>query len=157
MSCELLTPFTQALRRSAIKGESLLTGRWAAIDANGQAVAPGAGSKRGLNLVLEGTHIHTGSNLDFGSAAAMNSTKNEELPSVKAVGAVALAYGVFRYKVGPEGCDPAQSYTVGDLLDVDAYGRLIPASDDGDEVGRVEAVATDANGVTELVVHTLVG
>lgn len=154
---ELLSIFTGVDRRSTTVADGvthLLSGRWAVIDANGQAKYPGAGDKLGMYLVLEGTHRHIGDNTEFG-AAPHNSTNAVELPSVKAAGAVALAYGVFRYRVGPEGCNPAETFNVEDMVTVDAYGRVIPSAVAGDEVARVEAVSTDANGVTELVLRTL--
>lgn len=153
---ELLTPFTQVHRKSAIKSAGntqLLSGRWATLDAAGEAALPGAGAKQGLYLVLEGSHQHIGDNTEFG-AAPHDSTNAVELPSVKAAGAVGLAYGVFRYRVGPEGCDPTQTFNVDDLVAVDNHGRIIPVGG-GVAIARVEAVTTDANGVTELVLRTL--
>ena len=154
---ELITPFTQVHRKSAIKSAGqaqLLSGRWAALDASGEAAYPGAGAKQGLYLVIEGSHIHIGSNTEFGGSTPFASTNAESLPSVAAAGAVGLAYGVFRYRVGPEGCNPAATYTVGSLVEVDADGRVIPLAA-GVAIARVEAVSTNANGVTELVLRTL--
>src|SRR4051812_48176072 len=134
MSVTLLSPFTQVFRRSAPKGTGdLLTGRWALVDASGQAVVPGGdAAKPGKYLILEGNVGHKGTNLEFDSSTKA-STNSFSLPSVNAQGEVALAYGVFRYKVGPEAFDNVDvvnngaNYAVGKLLTDDAYGRLVPA------------------------------
>lgn len=154
MSVRLVTPFTHVDRRSAPKGTpDLLTGRWAILDSSGDAVVPGA-VRKGLYLTLEGNRIHIGTNLEFGSSP-FDSTNSELLPAVVASNAVALAYGVFIYEVGPEGCDPLHSFTVGDLVATDNFGRIVAASG-GNELGKVEAVTTDGDGhVTLLRVRTL--
>lgn len=160
MSVQLLSPFTQVFRRSAPKGSGdLLTGRWAIVDASGQAVVPGGGQagKPGAYLVLEGNLGHKGTGADFSTAT---STKSFTLPSVVQSGEIALAYGVFRYEVGPEGFDNSDvlgtpaSYDVGDLLTTDQYGRLVPAAG-GNELVKIEAIAVDANGVTKATLRTL--
>jgi len=157
MAVQLLTPFTQVFRRSAPKDTAdLLTGRWVAIGSTGKAAVPGGGAKVGLNLVIEGNKGHKGTNLEFGNAGTgYASTNYFTLPSVAQSGEVALAYGVFRYQVGPEGCDPTAhaSLAVDALVAVDAYGRIIPVGD-GVAIGKVEAISTDANGVTLLTIRT---
>ena len=153
---ELLTPFSQVLRRSAPKGSAdILTGRWVAVDANGQVVPRGTTEIMGLYLAIEGNLVHTGDNTQFDGSG--NSTKSSELPSVKQSGECALAYGVFRYRVGPEGCVPGSTYTVDGLVTVDAAGRVVPlgGGDKDTAIAKVEAVTTDGNGVTELVLRTL--
>lgn len=155
MSCEIKSILSLVQRRSAPAGATqILTGRLVTLNVNGEAVYPGAGTKRGLYLVLEGTHIHKGTNLEFGTTP-FNSTNAEELPAAKASKQVALAYGIFRYTVGPEGCDPAASLSVGALVEVDAAGRLIAVTTADNAMGKVEAVTTDANGITSLTIRTL--
>ena len=155
MAVKILSHFTATQRRSAPRGTGdLLTGRWAAVDANGQAVVPGAGSKIGLYLVLEGNLIHIGSPTDF-DTSPFPSTNSEQLPANKASNQVALAYGVFRYEVGPEGCNPGASYSVRDLVTSDNFGRLITTTDEELALGSVEAVTTDtSSNVTKLVIRT---
>ncbi|HSW49532.1 MAG TPA: hypothetical protein VLH09_05120 [Bryobacteraceae bacterium] len=156
MSCEIKSVLSLVQRRSAPAGASqILTGRWVTLNGNGEAVYPGAGSKRGLYLVLEGTHIHKGTNLQFAGSGSYDSTNAEELPAVKASKACALAYGCFRFQVGSEGCAPGASLTVGALVDVDAAGRLIASLAATDAMGKVEAITTDANGITSLTIRTL--
>lgn len=157
MAVELLTPFTMVNRRSAPKpaANDVLTGRWIALDTDGTVVAPGTKNVAGLYLCIEGSLGHKGTNLEFGnSGAGYASTKSFEYPSVKQSNECALAYGVFRYKVGPEGCDPAATFAVDDLITIDAYGRVVPATTGDETMGKVEAVATNDNGVTELTVRT---
>lgn len=154
MTTEILSQFSETKRRSVSSGTSdLLTGRWMALDANGQAVVPGGADKEGLYLLLEGDLIHIGSPTDFG-VSPFASTKTEALPTVQAVGAVALAYGIFRYRTGPEGCKPDDTFAVGDAVGVDAFGRIIAGGTVKHAI--VEAVTTDVgNNVTELVLRTL--
>ena len=156
MTTEILSPFSQTSRRSVTSSnKALLTGRWVAIDANGQAAYPGsAGDVNGLNLLLEGDSIHIGDPTEFGGSTPFASTNEEKLPSVQAVGAVALAYGVFRYRTGPEGCDPTATFAIGAAVSVDADGRIVTTG--AVKVAIVEAVTTDAGSkVTELVLRTL--
>jgi len=157
MSCEIKSILSLVQRRSAPAGAAqILTGRWVTLNSTGEAIYPSSGSKRGLYLVLEGTHIHKGTNLEFGSSP-YNSTNAEELPAGKVSKQCALAYGVFRYTVGSEGCAPGASLTVGALVDVDAAGRLIATLTATDAMGKVEAITTDANGITSLTIRTLGG
>ena len=151
MSVEIYSIFALTPRRGAVSGQTeLLTGRWATIDTNGLAVYPGAGVKTGLYLVLEGTHIHLGDGTAFALTTPYDSTNKEALPAVKASGAVGLAFGsAMRATVGVEGLDPAETYTVGLELEVDAAGRLIPVSA-GVAVAKVEAVTTGVGGVTSI-------
>lgn len=155
MGAQLLSQFTNTHRRSAIRGsDELLSGRWAAIDANGQAVLPGAGSKIGLYWLLEGNRQHIGSPTDFGGSP-FPSTNFVELPAVQASNAVALVYGDFRAEVGPEGVDPAAAYNVRDELEVDNFGRLVPLAA-GVTAAVVEAVTTDVGGnVTSLTFRSV--
>jgi hypothetical protein len=156
MSVRLVTPFTQVNRRSVpIGAGALLTGRWATLDANGLAIVPGAVPVIGGYLILEGSLIHVGDETDFSGSAPYASTDSNVLPSVAASGQVALAYGVFVFEVGPEGCDPTHAFSPGDLVTIDAYGRIIAASG-GNQIGKVEAVSTDASAlVTLLRIRTL--
>lgn len=149
MSVRLVTPFTRVDRRSAPIGSGdILTGRWVVLDASGLAVVPGA-VRKGLYLALEGNLIHIGGTADFGSSP-FASTKSEALPAVLASGALALAYGAFIYEVGPEGCDPTHTFTVGDLVTTDNFGRIVAASS-GNEIGKVEAVTTDGGSLVTLL------
>lgn len=149
MSVRLVTPFTRVDRRSVpIGAGDILTGRWVALDANGLAVVPGS-ARKGLYLALEGNLLHVGGTADFGSSP-FASTKSVVLPAVLTSGALALAYGAFVYEVGPEGCDPAHSFTVGDLVATDNFGRLVAASG-GNEIAKVEAVTTDGGALVTLI------
>lgn len=164
MAVELLTPMSQVTRRSApIGGSDILTGRLVAINSSGQVVAPGT-QRVGLYLALEGNKIHVGGNAasDFGATTPFASTNSKTLPSVAPTGAIALAYGVYRYKVGPEGVDPAATYTVGQLVRSDADGRLVAVGAEATGVdvqdvasAVVEGVSTVNSRVSELVVRTL--
>ncbi len=156
MSVELKSIFSEVKRRSVPKNSAgqLLTGRWVTINGSGEAAYPGAGSKAGLYFLLEGSHVHLGTNLEFSGSGNHDSTNAEALPSNAASLAMALAYGQFIAKVGSEGVDPAASLNVGDLVAVDAYGRLI-AVGGGIAVAKVEAITTDANGITSLTFKAL--
>lgn len=149
---ELLSPFTMVQRRSLAQGDdSLLTGRWAMQDNTGRAVVPGAAAKFGLYLILEGELLHTGSNVEFGAGPTFLSTRFERHPTVGAVGECALAYGIFRFRVGPEGFDPLDNYVVGNYVEVDDAGRLVPfAAGAAPRAARIEAVETNAAGFTQL-------
>jgi hypothetical protein len=151
-----VTPFTSVKRRSApIGGSDILTGRWVTINGSGLVVAPGSAAPDALYLALEGSQIHVGSPTDFGSSP-YPSTNFNELPSVVASGQLALAYGQFIYEVGPEGCDPTHTFSVGDLVTSDAYGRLVAAGG-GNQIGVIESVTTDTSAhVTLLRVRTLI-
>jgi hypothetical protein len=148
-------------RRSAPKhaGVDVLTGRWFALNNAAEVILPGSSNKPGLYLAVEGNLGHKGTNLDFGNAGAgYASTVSFIYPSVQQSNECALAYGVFRYEVGPEGCDPADAGLVTDaLVTVDQYGRIITAGSGDVAMGKVEAVTRDANGVTKLVVRTFGG
>jgi hypothetical protein len=144
---ELNTPTRSA---AFVAGSQILSGRFMAINSAGQAVAPGAGAKTGLYLVLSGSHEHTGAPDAFG-ASPFASTAAVESPMAKASNQAALAFGTFRYSVGSEGCDPTETFAVGDLVAIDAFGRLIPVGA-GVAVGRVESVTVVGGLVTQLVV-----
>lgn len=150
--------FTFTPRRSGKKADAasqILSGRWVVINADNQLAYPGSGRAGGAGLywVLEGTHNHVGTNLEFdGSSKA--STNADLLPSVAAQGAIGLAYGVFVGNVGPEGCDPAMEVEVGDALEIDQYGRLVPFYE-GEKIAIVEAITTNDDGVTRLVFRAL--
>jgi hypothetical protein len=149
----LLTPFTQVLRPSAPKadGVNILTGRFYVRNNAGQMVLPGSANKMGAYLALEGNITHIGGTTDFGGSAPFDSTASEPNPSVLACSEVGLAYGYFRAQVGPEGVDPAATYTHDALLTIDASGRLVPAGGGDQAVAKVEASATDGAGkVTSL-------
>ena len=163
MSVMLLTPFTMVNRRSAPMGpaqsqynpsDDFLTGRWGVINAAGEVVLPGAGPVRGCYLILEGNLGHNGTAEEFEVSPPYMSTSSFELPSVQQSGEVALAYGVFRYEVGPEGCDPKANFVNDGYVQVDQWGRIVPSGTGGISIGKVESVATDANGVTQLVIRT---
>lgn len=152
MAVTLKTIFSDVKRLSAPKGAGqLLTGRWATLNASGEAILPGAGLKAALYLVLEGNVVHIGTNLEFAVGAPFDSTKYEALPAVESTGAVCLAYGDFVVTVGPEGVNPLAAYVIGNGVEVDASGRLIPLAA-GVMVGRVEGLTSDANGVTTLTI-----
>lgn len=157
MSVKLLTPFTTVSRRSApmpSDGDDILTGRWAIVDENGEVVPVGTeAGKPGAYLVLEGNVSHKGSGADF-DGTTKESTDSFELPSVVQSHEIALAYGVFRYEVGPEGFNNSAIPDAGDLVTTDAYGRLV-ATTGGDEIAKVEAITTDDDGVVTAVVRTL--
>lgn len=169
MLARVISPaFTQVPRISAIRyGQggntpaTLLTGRWCQLDANGNAAVVGTSRDladcQGLYWIIEGTHNHIGTTAEFDGTSKM-STNMVELPSVKAQGAVALVFGVFRGEVGPEGVDNSDhaNYDAGDKLTIDQYGRLIVANGTTDlNVAVAETVTEDANGVTSLVFRTL--
>lgn len=164
MAVELVTPFSQVLRRSAIKGSGdILTGRVVAVNSTGQVVSPGT-QRLGLYLALEGNLIHIGGNLstDFGAASPFASTNAKALPSVVPTGACALAYGVFRYRVNAEGFDPAATYTVGQAVRTDADGRLVAigAEATGTAIqdvayAVVESVSIANSRTSELIVRTI--
>lgn len=164
MAVTLVTPFYQVTRRSAIKGTaSVQTGRLVAVNSAGQVVSPGT-QRLGLYLAFEGDIIHIGGNLstDFGASSPFSSTNFTTLPAGAATGAVALAYGVYRYTVGPEGFDPAATYTVGQVVRADADGRLVAvgAEASGTAVqdvayAVVESVSVANSRTSELTVRTL--
>jgi hypothetical protein len=159
MAVQIINPgLTAVPRRSAAKGTAdILTGRLVKIDSTGRVVVPGT-QRVGLYLALEGNLLHTGDAVQFG-ASPFDSTRNVELPSNAAAGQVALAYGVFVYEVGSEGCDPTATYVQGTLVASDNFGRLVPISGTDAEdaaFGIVEAVVLDgSNRVTKLTVRTL--
>lgn len=149
MSVNLLTPFTMVPRRSApvASGVTLFTGRWATINAAGEAVLPTAGGV-GL-LVLEGNKIAK-EGTTFGAGPTFTPAESIALPSnaAAASNSVALAYGVFRFDVGPEGFD-VTGLAVEDGLELDAAGRLVKLAS-GTRVATVEAVSA-----SKLVARTL--
>jgi hypothetical protein len=166
MSVMLLTPFTMVNRRSVPMGggdtvfnptDDFLTGRWCVINASGEAVLPGNYHKVGAYLILEGNLGHNGTAEQFGNASTgFASTSSFELPSTQQSGELALAYGVFRYQVGPEGCDPTRTFTVDGYVSIDGYGRIVPAGTGDCATGKVEAVTTDGSGnVSQLVIRTI--
>lgn len=160
MSVELTTPFTMVNRRSApMNSADILTGRWVTLDGSGIVVSPGT-VRKGLYLVLEGKLGHKGGPTDFGGSTPFASTKSFEFPSAKAADAAGLAYGVFRYKVGPEGCVPSSTeaalFAAGSLVTIDNDGRVVATgATAANAIGKAEAVSVDGGGlVTEVHVRT---
>lgn len=154
MAVELLTPFSMVNRRTAIKGTNdILTGRWVQLDGAGKVTASVDPTKGGSYLVLEGTLLHTGGVADFSGAA---STVYTRLPSVDAVGALGIAYGIFRYHVGPEGVLQSDaSFAVGVPVYLDSAGRLITTAGAALKVGVVEAVVGSTNAWTDITIRTV--
>jgi len=167
MSVMLLTPFTMVNRRSAPMGGVLntynpagdfLTGRWVIMTSSGEIQVPGTSGVRGAYLLLEGNLGHNGTAEQFGnSGTGYASTSSFELPSVQQSGECALVYGVFRFQVGPEGVNPADTglQTVGNYWTIDGYGRIVAAASGGVAMGRVESVSLDgSNNISEFVGRT---
>lgn len=154
MAVELLTPFSLVLRRTVLKGTAdVLTGRWVQVDGNGFTLAP-ASPGAPLYLALEGNLVHTGGVADFDGSG--NSTKSTALPSVGAVGAIGVAYGIYRYHVGPEGVLQSDALTVGAKVYADSAGRLtINASGTFGPVAIIEALTGTTAAWTDVVVRTL--
>lgn len=154
MSIELLTPFSMVNRRTGIKGTNdVLTGRWVQLDGANKVTASVDPSKGDSYLALEGNLIHTGGPADFSGAA---STKFTNLPSVDAVGALGLAYGVFRYHVGPEGVLQADAFTVSAPVYLDTAGRVTLASGGGAiKVGVVESLIGTVGAWTDVTIRTV--
>lgn len=153
MAVTLKTPFTVVNRRSGIKGSGdVLTGRWVQLDANGKVTTLDP-TKGGSYFVVEGNILHTGSATDFSGAT---STKYVNLPSVDAVGAIALAYGVFRVEVGPEGVLQSDAnFAVGAPLYLDSSGRLITTAGSAIKVAVVESVTGTQNAWTSITIRTV--
>ena len=145
----LLTPFTQTLRRSAPigSGVDLLSGRWAARNAAGEAIKPTAGGF--AELVLEGNKKHAE---DATFAATTNEpSETVDLPSAKAANQAALAYGIFRFEVDPVGfVEAVETATLDALLAVDAEGRLVLATSGDVPLAIVEIATAD-----KLIARTL--
>jgi hypothetical protein len=149
MSVNLLTPFTVVPRRSAPIAAStdLYEGRWAGINSSGEATLPSAGG-RGL-LILEGNKKAV-EGTTFGAGPTFTPVQSVALPSNAAAASnqASLAYGVFRFEVGPEGF-VAASLVAGSGLELDAAGRLVILAS-GLRVATVETVSA-----TKLVARTL--
>jgi hypothetical protein len=154
MALNLLTPFSQTLRRStaydatANGGLGLITGRWAVINSSGVATLPAAGVG-GVYLVLEGnTQPDPTQTTVIGAGPGYLPSPLVTLPSSVASGQVALAYGVFRFTVDLEGF-AAASLAVGSGLQVDAVGRLVILSGSNIRVATVESFTS-----TNLIART---
>lgn len=152
--------FTQVSRRTtgfASPTATYLTGRWMAIDGSGNFAVPGTArdlaNAFGLYWLLEGTHIHNGSNANF-DAGTKDSTVSVALPSNSVNRTGTGAYGVFVGYVGPEGVDPAAAIVNGAELTVDQYGRLIVAGGGEVRVAIAEVVTTDGGGLTSVIFRT---
>ncbi len=154
MSIELLTPFSMVNRRTVIKGASdVLTGRWVQIDGSNKVTASVDPTKGGSYLVLEGNLLHTGGPADFSGAA---STKFTNLPSVDAVGALGVAYGVFRYHVGAEGVLQSDAFTVGAKVFLDSAGRVtLVNAGSAVQVGTIEALVGTTGAWTDITIRTV--
>lgn len=154
MAVELLTPFSMVNRRTAIKGANdVLTGRWIQMDGVGKVTSAVDPTKGGSYLCIEGNLIHTGGVADFSGAA---STVFTRLPSSDAVGALGVAYGVFRYHAGPEAVLQSDaSFAVGVAVYLDSAGRLITTAGSAVKVGVVEAVVGSVNAWTDITIRTV--
>lgn len=145
----LLTPFTQVLRRSAPigSGVELISGRWAGRNAAGEAILPTAGGF--AELVLEGNKKHAE---DATFAVTTNDPSSiVDLPSAKAANEAALAYGIFRFEVDPVGFVQAvETGAVDALLAVDAAGRLVLATSGAVPLAIIETATAD-----KLIARTL--
>jgi len=156
MAVELLTPFSMVNRRTAIKGSTeVLTGRWVQMDGTNTVTASVDPTKGDFYLALEGTELHVGGPSDFDVTA--NSTDFTYLPSVEAVGAIGVAYGQFRYHVGPEGVDQSvAAFAAGDTVYLDTYGRLNKTAGGSNKaVAVVESVTGTQSAYTDITVRTL--
>ena len=156
MAIELLTPFSMVNRRTAIKGTNdVLTGRWVQLDNAGKvasAVNPLLGDSY---LVIEGNILHTGSPSDF-TNSGITSAVFTRLPSSDAVGALGIAYGIFRYHVGPEGVLQSDSaFATGVAVYLDSSGRLITTAGSAVRVGVVESVVGNQNAWTDITIRTV--
>jgi hypothetical protein len=150
MAVNLLTPFTQVLRRSVpvASGVSPITGRWVSTDASGAAILPTAAGQGNVSLVVEGIQQPS---VDATFDASNVPSLLISLPSSVASGQVALAYGIFRYSVGPEGFTAAvASANPGQLLYVTTAGILDTTAGAGKAVAVVEYASA-----TLLTVRTL--
>jgi hypothetical protein len=154
MSIELLTPFSMVNRRTAIKGTNdVLTGRWVQLDSANKVTASVDPTKGGSYLVLEGNLLHTGGPADFSGAA---STLFTRLPSVDAVGALGVAYGIFRYHVGPEGVLQSDAFTVGAPVYLDSAGRItLVNAGSAIKVGVIESVVGTTGAWTDVTIRTV--
>jgi hypothetical protein len=155
--------FTQVARRTAVAADltkQYLSGRWVCVNSMGQFAIVGTAKDLpnafGLYWLLEGTHDHIGTNLDFATVAgqAFSSSNAVQLPSVKNQGALAGAYGVFVGTTGPEGVDPSASIVNQSELTVDQYGRFVVAGSGDIRVAVAEVVTSDGNGITSVIFRT---
>lgn len=153
MSIELLTPFSMVNRRTVTKGANdVLTGRWIQLDGSNKVTASVDPNKGDSYLVLEGNLLHTGLPTDFSGAA---STVFSRLPSVDAVGAIGVAYGVFRYHVGAEGVLQSDAFAVGDAVFLDTAGRITKVNGGSAvKVGTIEALVGTAGAWTDVTLRT---
>jgi hypothetical protein len=151
MAVMLLTPFTQVSRRSVQVASGVLpvSGRWISTNATGLAALPAAGSPN-VSLVIEGLRAASveatfdGSNVPSAFAS---------FSSAVAANAIAVAYGVFRFEVGPEGfATEVETALPGTALYVDAAGVLVSTPPAGTPVAvaLVETAST-----TKLVARSL--
>jgi hypothetical protein len=154
MAVELLTPFTAVNRRSAPKASSnpiILTGRFYAIDSTGSVALPALAAV-GVYLAVEGDRLHIGSPSDFSAGASTNYVLHN---AVTATGHIALAYGVYRVKIGPEAVDQAITLALNDKLKVDTLGRLTNATVVDDNcIAYVEAFTGTTGAYTDVTIRT---
>ena len=153
MSIELLTPFSMVNRRTVVKGTNdVLTGRWVQTDGSNKITSAVDPTKGGSVLVLEGNLLHTGLPTDFSGA---NSTVFTRLPSVDAVGAIGVAYGVFRYHVGPEGVLQSDAFAVGDAVYLDTAGRVTKVNGGSAiKIGTIESLTGTTAAWTDVTLRT---
>lgn len=150
MSVQLLTPFTQVDRRSAAvaTGVKPLSGTWISKNAAGEAILPTAAGQGNVELVLEGLSKPSEKATFDGSNVP---SAIVDLPSAVAANQVALAYGIFRFEVGPEGFTTAvETATPGTLLYVTTAGKLDTTAGAGIAVAVVESASA-----SKLVARTL--
>jgi hypothetical protein len=150
MAVELLTPFSQVTRRSVTVKANVtpLTGTWVSTDANGEALLPTGAGVSAAGLVLEGL-AQPSVNATFDGNNAASATV--AMPSAVAANQIAVAYGVYRFKVGPEGYTTAvETANPGTLLYVTTAGKLDTTAGAGIAVAVVETASA-----TQLVARTL--
>lgn len=153
MAVELLTPFTSVNRRSVPKDSStiVLTGRFYAINSSGNIVVPTLGQV-GVYLAVEGDRLHIGGPTEFTAGASTNYVLH---PAVTATGHCALAYGIYRVKIGPEALSQALTFAVGQALKVDTLGRLTNDTvTDATTVAFIEAITGSAAAWTDVTIRT---
>jgi hypothetical protein len=146
----LLTPFTQVDRRSmqVYSGVKPLTGTWVTNNPAGEAILPTAAGQGNVSLVLEGLTVPK-ANATFDGNNVPSALA--DLPSAVAANAIAVAYGIFRFEVGPEGFETAvESASPGALLYVATSGKLSLTAGAGVAVATVESASA-----AKLVARTL--
>jgi hypothetical protein len=150
MAVQLITPFTQVLRQSILVANGVVpvSGTWVSQNAAFQAILPAAAGQGYCSLVLEGlkkpseTATFDGNNVP---------SELVPLPSAVAANAIAVCYGVFDFKVGPEGYETAvETASPGALLYVATSGKLSLTAGAGVAVAVVRSASA-----TELTARTL--